>query len=213
MCKGTTCKGKRGSVIGGNVGLSMYSDGKFKRMTIEGHLVIDPPSYVKRNHVTIQGGITKADLTSAVNAALAASKKLAALKPNKTLSAVTRSFTVTGTGGRNVVNIASLNIVKGLINIQGGPSDIFVFNVAGKFELDNTHVHLMGGIRSCQVLWNFTGTKIKESNEVELEKGADAVGIFLVPQRLVEFRDSARITGRVFAGGEITLESVTIRPQ
>ena len=120
---------------------------------------------------------------------------------------------MTGTGGLNVVSIASLKIVNGLINIQGGPSDIFVFNVAGKFELDNTHIHLMGGIRSCQILWNFTGTKIRESNEVELENGADAVGIFLVPQRLVEFFDSPRIVGRVFAGGDVTLEAVTIRPQ
>ena len=101
------------------------------------------------------------------------------------------SITIKGNGGVNVVTLPSLHVVNGTVTIQGTAADIFVINVAGKFELDGSQWRLTGGVRACNLLWNFTGSAISESNEVELENGSDASGIFLAQSRLVDLESSA----------------------
>jgi hypothetical protein len=71
---------------------------------------------------------------------------------------------------------------------------------------------LTGGVRACNLLWNFTGSAISESNEVELENGSEASGVFLAMSRLVDLEDST-LTGRVLAGGDLEIWSSAIKPQ
>ena len=85
-----------------------------------------------------------------------------------------------------------------------------MINVAGKFELDNTDIVLTGGMRACNLLWNFTGSAISESNEVELENGSNAVGIFLALSRLVDLESGASLSGQILAGGDLELWSSSV---
>jgi protocatechuate 3,4-dioxygenase beta subunit len=212
-CSGTTMDvGDRSSLIAGDIGVGDSVDATLLGGTIQGKLAADPSaSYTikKRGGPIIQGGVTKASLSAAVSAAIAAADRLAKLPPTQKLTAVTRSITITGAGGVNVVAIRSLKIVNGTVTVKGSSSDIFVMNVAGKFELDASRVVLTGGVRACNILWNFTGSAISEANEVELENGAEAAGIFLALSRLVDLEDST-LDGQVLAGGQIEVWSSTI---
>ena len=213
-CSGTTIDMGASSTIGGDVGIGDSVDASLEGGTIEGRLVTDPSASYwipRRGGTSIQGGVSKASLDDAVATATAAANRLAKLTATQKLSAATKSITITGNGGVNVVSIPSVKIVNGALTIHGSPSDIFVVNVAGKFELDSSDVVLDGGVRACNILWNFTGSAITESNEVELENGSTAAGVFLALSRLVDLEDST-LNGRVLAGGDLEVWTSTIRP-
>jgi hypothetical protein len=197
--------------VGGDVGIGPEGDATLNG-TIEGKLAYDPSATVVKNNTVIKGGTQKIGLGSAASAVVAAAARLAKLKPTQELAAITGSATIKGTGGINVIALPSLFVRNGTVTIQGKPSDLFVLNVAGKFELDGSRVILSGGVLPCNVLWNFTGSEISEANEVELENGSSGVGILLAPTRLVDLQEST-LTGRVLSGGDVIVHSSTIKPQ
>ena len=138
---------------------------------------------------------------------------MARLTPTQKLAAVNNtSVTIKGNGGINVIALPSVYMSNDVLTIQGTASDIFVINVAGKFELDASRIVLSGGVKACNLLWNFTGTAISGSNEVELENGSTGAGIFLALSRLVELNDST-LTGSVLGGGDLEVWSSVIKPQ
>lgn len=161
----------------------------------------------------MQGGVTKVDIDAAVAAATSAAARFARMTPTQKLAAINNtSATIKGNGGVNVISLPSVIMNNDVLTIQGTASDIFVVNVAGKFELDASRIVLSGGVKACNLLWNFTGTTISGSNEVELENGSTGVGIFLALSRLVDLEDST-LNGRVLAGGDLEVWSSVIKPQ
>lgn len=82
------------------------------------------------------------------------SSTAAGLAATQTFGAISGTQTITGNGGLNVINVASLS--NPTLTISGTAKDIFVFNVAGQFSTNRTIT--LQGVTASQILWNFTGT-------------------------------------------------------
>ena len=211
-CAGTKINmGSNTTLIEGDLAIGNSVSATIQAGSIHGKVIADPGGVytLTKNGPNVQGGVTRASISAAVSDVTAAAARLAKLTPTQKLAAISSSVTIAGNGGVNVVTIPSLKIVNGQLTLQGSAADIFVFNVAGKFELDNSDIVLSGGVLACNVLWNFTGSAISESNEVELENGSTAAGIFLAMSRLVDLENSM-LSGQVLAGGDLEVWGSTI---
>ena len=78
----------------------------------------------------------------------------AALPATQTFGAINGTQTITGNGGLNVIDIASLHNPN--LTISGSSSDVFVFNVSGLFQTNQAIT--LNGVSASQILWNLTGT-------------------------------------------------------
>jgi hypothetical protein len=202
-----------GTVFAGIGGLGGDTGTWMKDTTFQGTVYVDPDAdWTRKTPYNLAGGRQTLNLDSTVAAAVSASKRFAGLKVTQKLTSITKTATITGSGGVNVISVTAVKIVNGTLTIKGGASDVFVINVSGKFELDASKVVLSGGVPQCAILWNFTGDWVSEANEVELENGSTGVGTFLAPHRLVDFQDSTLI-GKVLAGGEVIVNHSTVKPQ
>jgi hypothetical protein len=94
---------------------------------------------------------------SAFSDASTSSSTAVALPATQTYGAITGTQTITGNGGLDVIDIASLHNPD--LTISGDSSDLFVFNVAGLFQTNQTNQPIiLNGISASQILWNLTGT-------------------------------------------------------
>lgn len=82
------------------------------------------------------------------------SSQASSLTPTQTFGAINGTQTITGNGGLNVINIASLH--NPTLTISGNANDIFVINVAGLFSTNRAIV--LNGVLASHILWNLTGT-------------------------------------------------------
>jgi Ice-binding-like len=193
-----------GTTINGDVGLGPDDTGELLKATINGTLYLDFTANPDIHpDLKITGGIVHEDLSGASDAAVAASANLAALAPTQTYGNINSSTTFTSSGGFNVIALNSVNLVKGTITIQGGASDVFVFNVRGGFNFSSSQMQLVG-VNANNVLWNFP---VSGSGDVDIFKAVTvADGVFLAPNRNA-IVDQAIINGKVLAGGQIRIHS------
>jgi hypothetical protein len=84
-------------------------------------------------------------------------KNLAPTQPNFGNLNFGQTLTVHGNGGLNVIDGTSIQIGSH-ITIEGGPKDIFVFNISSGAFFSNTNTIELKGVNPSQILWNFTST-------------------------------------------------------
>lgn len=190
--------GSAATNIYGDVGLGPYSNGTAEKATIHGNFYVDSRSTTSIHSDLIVTGtrFNNQNLAPAVADAFAASAYFHSLTPQQTYGDIGGSFTFTGTSGRNVISLGSVNEQETL-TISGPANSQFVFNISGGFILNGGTITLTGGVTPDNVLFNFNGT----GNGVNLFKPVGyAQGIFLAPQRDI-ILDKATLVGAVIGGG------------
>jgi uncharacterized repeat protein (TIGR01451 family) len=152
---------------------------------------------VSEKDFLVQGGFQPRDLAGAQADANTASSAFAAMTPTESLGDVTRSVTLTGNGGLNVIGINSLTYKSRVLELRGGANDVFVINVAGHFEFAQSEIRLTG-VTPGQVVFNFPTA----GNTILLYKAENIIqGTFLAPQRDVNYHNPAVFNGAIVARG------------
>ena len=132
--------------------------------------------------------------------ARAAATTAAGLAPTQTFGNISSNTTINGNGGLNVILITG-SITKSLI-LNGGPSDVFVVNVAGNLKLGASDVlGLAGGVTANHVLYNFTGTSATFVTHV----GNVVYGTLLGVN--TQFTLDGAFLGEIISGKSVTLMS------
>jgi uncharacterized repeat protein (TIGR01451 family) len=152
---------------------------------------------VSEKDFPVQGGFQPRNLAGAQADANTASSAFAAMTPTESLGDVTRSVTLTGNGGLNVIGINSLTYKSRVLELRGGANDVFVINVAGHFEFAQSEIRLTG-VTPGQVVFNFPTA----GNTILLYKAENIIqGTFLAPQRDVNYHNPAVFNGAIVARG------------
>ncbi len=192
--------------VTGDVGVGPNDGGALLKATIKGALKLDPTAHPDIHpDLIVTGGTTIVGLGSATAAAVAASNNLASMVPTQSFGDITTSTTFNSTQAVNVISLKSVNLVKGTITIKGGPSDVFVFQVAGQFNFSSSQMILSGGVTPNNIIWNFAGA----GGDIDIFKDVTtAYGFFLGPQRNI-IQDHATVTGG-YIGLNVTIHSAAI---
>ena len=195
-----------GTHITGNVGLGPRTTGSLIKATIDGELIVDPTSTATiGSDLTVSCGTVSQDLSGADADARAAAAFLASKSPTQTFGSITSTTTITSAGGENVIAVTSIDLLKQNLNLVGGPSDTFIFNVTGAFSCRGTcHINLSGGLTDLNVIFNVLGTGTTVTIK---DPGVVANGIFLAPRRSV-LLDKATLNGAIIGGG-VAMTNVT----
>ena len=159
---GATTLGWNSGPIGGNVlfglGLTAHlSGGNNGGLTNGGMLFKDSSANVSGS---LQNPVTQVVVANSVtqNAATLAqdvSKFASSLSPTQTFSTINNTTTITGDGGLNVIDVASIENAK--LTLSGSANDVFVFNVSNQIHT-NQAMTLSGGVLPTNILFNLTGT-------------------------------------------------------
>ncbi|HYN33177.1 MAG TPA: ice-binding family protein, partial [Ilumatobacteraceae bacterium] len=166
---------------------------------IGGTLVSDPLSTGGRlpNSARVIGGVVRRDLAAAVTDLRAASAAVSAMTPTQTFGAITRTTTIVGNGGLNVIAADRIQLSgSARLVIRGGPNDEFVIRTGPINLSGSASVVLSGDLLPSRVLFSIGGL----GSGCSLTKSSRLVGSVLVPDGPVAVRDSARVVGMVFAG-------------
>jgi hypothetical protein len=191
--------GSGATTITGDVALGPNSSGTVEKATINGNLFVDSTSTTSIHSDVVVTGSTflNQNLSGAVADAFAASNFFKSLAPTQTFADITGDFTITGTAGRNVISLNSVN-EQGTLTINGSSTSQFVFNITAGFILNGGSIVLAGGVTPDNVLFNFNGA----GDGITLNKPVgDAMGIFLAPQRDI-ILDKATLIGAIIGGGD-----------
>ncbi|CAE8717284.1 unnamed protein product [Polarella glacialis] len=87
--------------------------------------------------------------------------------------------------------------------IEGGPTDTWIFQVAGDLTMAaNKRVTLAGGALASNIVWQVAGY-------VAVESGAHMEGILLV-KTAAHFKSGSSLNGRILAQTAVTLDSSTV---
>jgi hypothetical protein len=189
------------SGVTGNLGVGPSGSGVFSGSAfVTGSTLVDATAGVKTSG-SASITPTASNLAPAVNDALQASARIAALSPTQTFGDIKGSSTISGDGGTNVISAQSIRLSgKDTLTLAGGPHDSFFFNVPGSFDLSGSSaIKLTGGVDPTNVLFNVLGPE--GAGKVTLSGSSTGVGIFLVPDRSFTFGPSV-IKGSVIAGGK-----------
>lgn len=150
--------------VNGHVGVE--SDGKLDlmaRSTLNGDVYLNGPSHEARVRIlegTHHGDVIEdQDLVTPAADTSAASRDAAALASTQTFTTLSRSRTIQGNGGVNVIGVRDLLLDDSdKIVLQGGPNDVFVVNVTGKFALtDRSSIVGGGDVGPDRILINVVG--------------------------------------------------------
>lgn len=191
----------RGSNIVGDMGVGPRDEGSFRNTVETGTLVLDESASLNRPRrgfvgFAPTGGIVIRDLNPAQRDADAASAAYRALPATQSFGNIRNSLTINGNGGTNVINVNSLNYVSKTLTLNGNANDVFIINVNGDFNLNQSSVQLTGGLTASHVLFNFT----TRGPEIDLS-GARTVmnGTILSPRRGVEYWNAGMFNGAIVA--------------
>ena len=189
------------SGVTGDLGVGPNGFGEFSGSAfVTGSTLVDPTAGV-RTSGSASINPTVSQVAPAIDDALQASARIAALAPTQTFGDINDFATITGNGGANVIAAQSIRLSgSDTLTLAGGPHDSFLFNVPGRFNLSGTSaIKLTGGVVPTNVLFNVLGPE--DVGKVELTGKTIGVGTFLVPERSFSFGPSV-IEGSVFAGGK-----------
>ena len=144
------------------------------------------------------GGSADAKLDQANADALSAASFLAGLAAtHASLGTVGDGddISLTSVGSLNVVEIASLKHKEDTITLTGGANDVFVFNVAGDWDYDNSQI-VLNGISAGNVIFNFTASNA----EINIGKAGTVFrGTILAINGEVDYHNPATFDGRIIA--------------
>jgi hypothetical protein len=155
---------------------------------------------------------------STVGATVAAVSAYAALLPATTnFTRINSATTIIGNGGTNVIDVGtiSLNGTFHTLTLQGGPNDVFVFNVSNNVAFLGTWPTLMSlssGVATNHILFNLLNTSSTANALTVTVANVTLFGTFIAPDASMDIIGSDdTIYGGLFAGGNnLTLNSGTI---
>jgi hypothetical protein len=166
---------------------------------IDGTLFADPSSTggLLPSSAKVVGGVVRRDLVAAITDLRAASAAASGMAPTQFFGAITRTTTIVGNGGLNVIKADRIQLSgSARLVIRGGPNDEFVIRTGLIDMSGSASVALTGDVLPSRVLFSTTGP----ASGCSLTKSSRLVGSVLAPDGPVVIRDSARVVGMVFAG-------------
>ena len=191
--------------VSGNVGVG-GGNGALQKATVNGGVIIGSganPSISGKDFIVTGSITTGANLTSAVNAAIAASNAAAGLTPTQTLTNITSDLTIVGNGGQNVISVDSIDLNGGNLTLSGGANDVFVINISGNFQLSHAQI-VLSGVSLDNVLFNVIGT----GPTVVFHKEDSVVfGTVLAPDRDLIVDNTGLVVHGAIIANEITIHS------
>ena len=187
-----------------NVGIGPNSSLNASDGTITGTLFVDPTAtHIAQGNLNVLGGVVTKDLSGAVSDLTTLSATSAALTPTQTFGSITGPTSITGNGGKNVINVSSITLNgSDSLTLSGTSHDTFIVNVSGTLALTGTSSIKLNGVAPNNVLFNITGS----GQQVAFTGKSMGNGLFLAPDRPVAVT-GAFITGGIFAGGNISIVS------
>ena len=187
------------TIVGGDVGLGPHATQNSSDGVIQGKLVVDPTANNSHNNnVRIASGTVTRNLQPAVNDAIDASNRVAAMHPTQTFNSISNSMTINRTTQINVINVNSVQLNgSAALTLHGGANDYFFINVSGNFAMTGTSaIKLTGGINTTHVLFNIEGT----GQQVAFTGKSTGVGTFMALNRDIAV-SGATVNG-VLIGGQ-----------
>lgn len=190
--------------VNGDVGVSL--NGKldlFAPSTITGDLYLNTGARIGQ-HAGVIGGTTYTgqDLSLARTQLFNASSTLAGWTTDAahTYSTWNSPLTISGNGGINVLKVTgNVSLSSESVTLTGGPSDIFIIDVLGGFDLGGSGGIVAGtGMDPSRILINIVGTGSKVTGKVDNEVD----GTLLLPYRQMEFHS---VSGAIY-GGDLELK-------
>ncbi len=188
------------SQVTGDVAIGPNGTVVLKRTAVTGTLFEDPTASVdvrnpKKTPSPTGGEVTRR-LRQAQSDADAASAALDALTPTVSLGNLTKSATVNGNGGLNVVHLRSVDYHNDTLTLRGGSQDVFVIDVDRGLSLDQSRVVLTGGVTADHVIFNLAGS----GADVNVSGSRSSLnGTILAPRRSVDVEDLGAFHGAVIA--------------
>ena len=169
------------------------------------------------NGATFSGGTVVQDIDSVGALVSSVSTYAAGLTATTNFTQINSATTIIGNGGTNVIDVGtiSLNGPAHILTLQGGPNDIFVFNVLNKVAFLGTYPTLMslsGGVATNHILFNLLNTSPTANALTVTVANVTLFGTFIAPDASMDIIGSGdTIYGGVFAGGNnLALNSGTI---
>jgi hypothetical protein len=151
----------------GNVGISspgvvQLTGASSNQTVIQGNVYLGNKTALKYYGAQISGSVFPNQSTYLAKAeadAINASKTFAALAPTQTVAKgqITRSQTLTGAVGINVLNVSNITLGSGQVLTFGGPAGSqWVINDSGALGLSGAKIMVTGGVTASDVVFNFT---------------------------------------------------------
>lgn len=175
--------------------------------TINGDVYLDNPSSSTLNG-TYGSLNVDVDLSAAQSLVSSASSTLEGLTADQTYTTWNTTQTIAGNGGVNVLSITGdIGLNNATVTLTGGPNDIFVINLEGKFEVKGAGKIIAGsGMDASRILINVIGTLGGPGGNVVKGENCEVHGTFLVTARQVDIKGSS-IFGAIYGGtSEIKLD-------
>lgn len=143
------------------------------------------------------GVAADAKLNQANTDANAAATLIASLAPTHASLGIVvddQNIVINTVGALNVIPVDSLKHKEDTFTINGGANDVFVFNVGGDWDYDNSQI-VLNGVLADNVIFNFTtAAKILIGKD-----GTDFQGTILAPTGIVDYHNPANFDGRIIA--------------
>lgn len=210
------------AAIAGNIGIGQGGTATNNSGSIAG-TAIEYSSGQITNTGSISGGISinPTEMTNANAGALSAYNTAVGDTATQSFGAITSSRTITGNGGLNVVDIASVNLNNRAITLSGTSSDIFVLRIAGNFTMAGSAGIVLGAnVSASRVLIVFTGTGTTINIGINATRSIN--GTLLAPSASTNWQiasgnfDGEIITGTPASGGGVYINlnnvNLTVNP-
>lgn len=206
-------KGDAGGIVGD---ACVAPKGKFEisgEQFVDGRVRLGAGASYKRKDEAWVGSVSyDEDLSEEVHDAEALAEDAASERCTQSFGKVTKSLTIVGEPGLNVICIKELDLSKGeVLTLHGDRESTFVVNLRGKtFKLkDGARTALAGGVRADGVLWNLIG----KGKDVELGGGQGGEsccetvveGTLLAPARKIKLRPGL-VRGALISAEDVVLE-------
>ena len=208
------------SLVTGDVGVGPYGTLDFAgAATIDGDLYLDPLIQGSVETGTLTGARIFQDLSGEIGDALYAADFYALLAPDpgQTFGLIDTSTVIYGNGGLNVIEIAAIQLSGSeSLRFVGGPTDVYIVNVAGEFDLMNQA--WVSSVPPGKLLFNISASA--GSTPVTTSTGSVVNATLLAQQRdlLLQGRSGPVIGGeqaeiRLNSGGQVRAAPFPVFPE
>ncbi|MFI9561647.1 ice-binding family protein [Nonomuraea endophytica] len=147
---------------------------------------------------------TPTNLTTAVNNEVTAYNDAAGRTPADSLNYLAGAVAGPVTLARGLYKWTTAVTVSGTVTLNGGPNDVFIFQVADTLNFAaSANIVLSGGARACNVFW-------QSASQVTLSGGAQPKGVILSKTAIVAQSGAKLTPGRALAQTSVTMIANTV---
>jgi hypothetical protein len=157
------------------------------------NFVYTPATYQPTGGI-IRGGAADPLLAQANSDVASASAYFAGLPSNGSLGNVTASRTLSAAGPITVFDVSSWNYNAGKLTLNGSPTSVFVFRVAGSFDWSQSQI-VLNGVQPANIVWYFPN-----ASAIDINKSSNVfAGTVLAPTGSVIYHNPATFNGAIIA--------------